>query len=582
MSERKRRRRGVVHSRKKRRNTGLIAILVGIVVVFGIAGAVLLMKYGPTYRTGDLKGYYGITGDDDLAIVIDDTNLEVGGRIIDGIPYIEYSVLRTNLNGRFYWDANEGLLLYTLPNGTVRVEAEQNSYTVTDTIDTKDYVIFKQMEDTAYVALDFVKQYTNMEYAVHENPNRAMIVTGGREIKTATIKKDTEVRYQAGVRSPVLAEVSKGDKVTMIEVLDNWEKVCTSDGFIGYVKAKALGNEETETTSGEGYQEQVYTNIAVDYTINMGWDNVSNETANTYVADTIGRSKGLTTISPTWYNIADSQGNLASISSSDYVVTAHNAGVDVWPTLRDFQGGTDSMESVYEVLSYTSKRGNLISQVIADALDKDVDGINLDFELIDVNCGVHYIQFVRELSVACRQNQLVLSVDNYVPQPYNEHYNIEEQGKVADYVVMMGYDEHTNASETTGSVASLPYVSDGLQTILEQVPSEKVISGVPFFTRIWTVAQNGAFTSEALGMEDAISHVGAAGATASYDEETGQNYAEWVNLDGSTSRVWLEDYTSQEARLKMMQENNLAGMAAWRLGFESSEIWDLITQYIQN
>lgn len=582
MSERKRRRRGVVHSRKKRRNTGLIAILVGIVVVFGIAGAVLLMKYGPTYRTGDLKGYYGITGDDDLAIVIDDTNLEVGGRIIDGIPYIEYSVLRTNLNGRFYWDANEGLLLYTLPNGTVRVEAEQNSYTATDTIDTKDYVIFKQMEDTAYVALDFVKQYTNMEYAVHENPNRAMIVTGGREIKTATIKKDTEVRYQAGVRSPVLAEVSKGDKVTMIEVLDNWEKVCTSDGFIGYVKAKALGNEETETTSGEGYQEQVYTNIAVDYTINMGWDNVSNETANTYVADTIGRSKGLTTISPTWYNIADSQGNLASISSSDYVVTAHNAGVDVWPTLRDFQGGTDSMESVYEVLSYTSKRGNLISQVIADALDKDVDGINLDFELIDVNCGVHYIQFVRELSVACRQNQLVLSVDNYVPQPYNEHYNIEEQGKVADYVVMMGYDEHTNASETTGSVASLPYVSDGLQTILEQVPSEKVISGVPFFTRIWTVAQNGAFTSEALGMEDAISHVGAAGATASYDEETGQNYAEWVNLDGSTSRVWLEDYTSQEARLKMMQENNLAGMAAWRLGFESSEIWDLITQYIQN
>lgn len=582
MSERKRRRRGVVHSRKKRRNTGLIAILVGIVVVFGIAGAVLLMKYGPTYRTGDLKGYYGITGDDDLAIVIDDTNLEVGGRIIDGIPYIEYSVLRTNLNGRFYWDANEGLLLYTLPNGTVRVEAEQNSYTVTDTIDTKDYVIFKQMEDTAYVALDFVKQYTNMEYAVHENPNRAMIVTGGREIKTATIKKDTEVRYQAGVRSPVLAEVSKGDKVTMIEVLDNWEKVCTSDGFIGYVKAKALGNEETETTSGEGYQEQVYTNIAVDYTINMGWDNVSNETANTYVADTIGRSKGLTTISPTWYNIADSQGNLASISSSDYVVTAHNAGVDVWPTLRDFQGGTDSMESVYEVLSYTSKRGNLISQVIADALDKDVDGINLDFELIDVNCGVHYIQFVRELSVACRQNQLVLSVDNYVPQPYNEHYNIEEQGKVADYVVMMGYDEHTNASETTGSVASLPYVSDGLQTILEQVPSEKVISGVPFFTRIWTVAQNGTFTSEALGMEDAISHVGAAGATASYDEETGQNYAEWVNLDGSTSRVWLEDYTSQEARLKMMQENNLAGMAAWRLGFESSEIWDLITQYIQN
>ena len=98
----------------------------------------------------------------------------------------------------------------------------------------------------------------------------------------------------------------------------------------------------------------------------------------------------------------------------------------------------DSADEVYEVLSYTSKRTKLINQVIADALQTGVDGINLDFELISTECGEHYVQFVRELSVKCRQNGLVFSVDNYVPMSYNAHYNIKEQGIVADYVVIDG------------------------------------------------------------------------------------------------------------------------------------------------
>ena len=94
------------------------------------------------------------------------------------------------------------------------------------------------------------------------------------------------------------------------------------------------------------------------------------------------------------------------------------------------------------MLSHTSRRTNLIDQVIAAALQAGIDGINLDFELISAECGEDYVQFVRELSIKCHQNGLAFSVDNYVPMPYNTFYDLEEQSVFADYVVIMGYDEH--------------------------------------------------------------------------------------------------------------------------------------------
>ena len=184
------------------------------------------------------------------------------------------------------------------------------------------------------------------------------------------------------------------------------------------MKTNALKKVVEEETSRE-FTELEYTNISMNQTINMAWHNVDNAEANSYVLETIAGTKGLTTIAPTWFSIADTNGNINSLASSDYVNYAHQSNLDVWAVLRDFHGGINSYEETYEVLSYTSKRETLINQVIAAALQSGIDGINLDFELISEECGEHYIQFVRELSVKCRQNGLVFSVDNYVPQPYN-------------------------------------------------------------------------------------------------------------------------------------------------------------------
>lgn len=593
---RRRRRRRRPQSRRRRKRNLILKVGFFIILIVGIIAAVFLWRrYGPSKEQADLNGYYGIESEDQLAIVVNNDILEPKGMISDGKAYVEYSIVRDYINQRFYWDPSENILLYTLPNDTVSVDVGSTDYTVSKQKNTGDYVILKTEGSTAYIALDFVKQYTDMEYEVYDDPSRVVVVTETGEVKVAEAKKDTQVRYQGGVKSPVLTEISKNDIVTYIEDEGDWKKVRTEDGFIGYVKKSALRDEETQKID-RGFEEPEYTNISKDYTINMAWHNVTNSDANSSVLEMIASTKGLTTISPTWFHVADTSGNLESIATADYVNYAHQSDIEVWAAIRDFDGGINSAEESYELLSHTANRTDLINQLMSEALRVGLDGINVDFEKISDECGEHYIQFIRELSVQCRKNGIVLSVDNYVPQSYNQQYHREEQGVVADYVVIMGYDEHYSGSPEAGSVASYDFVKAGIENTLKEVPAEKVINAVPFFTRVWKetpkteeelAADQGTdaeqyttkVESTAYSMAEAKAVVQQAGATAQWDDTTKQNYAEW-EADGATYKVWLEDTQSLEPRLQLMKDYKLAGTAAWRLGQEESDVWELILKYV--
>lgn len=601
-----------IRARRRRRNTAIRWLILIILIIGAIGGFVIWRKYGPSNERADLNQYYELEAENDIAVVVNNevvrnnaSSAEGGteespapGKIYDGQYYIEYSVVHDRINKRFYWDPNENLLLYTLPGGSVSVEVGSKEYTDITEKKSEDYVILKTEGRTAYIALPFIQAYTNMEYAVYDDPadpSRAVITSEWGETQTASIKRDTQVRYQGGVKSPILTDVKKSDKVTVLEDEDDWMKVGTEDGFIGYVRTGDLRDIVTETISRE-FEEPVYTNISKGYTINMAWHNVSNSDANSYVLETIAGTKGLTTIAPTWFSLADTEGNVSSLADASYVNYAHQSNIEVWAVLRDFHGGISSYDETYEVLSYTSKRTKVINQVIAEALQSGVDGINLDFELISADCGEHYIQFVRELSVKCRQNGLVFSIDNYVPRPYNSHYDIEEQGAVADYVIIMGYDEHTDGSYQAGSVASVGYLEDGITEALKMVPAEKLVAGIPFYTRLWfetpktedelaeeagteAASYPNKVTSYAYGMDEAEDIVSAAGVQTEWNDTTKQNYAQW-EADGGVYKIWLEDSRSLEEKLKVIKANGLAGVAEWSLGMESSGVWDLILQYV--
>lgn len=589
------RRRRSQAKRRRQRTIILKGIFTFIIIVGIIAALFLWRRYGPSKERADLDEYYGIKSENQLAVVVNNEILEPGGMLSDGKAYVEYSLVRDYINERFYWDPNENTLLYTLPNDVVSVGVGNKEYSVSKAKNSVDYTILRTEGSTAYIALDFVKQYTDMDYEVYDNPGRVMICTETGTTTVAEVKRDTQVRYQGGVKSPVLTDVEKKEVVTVIETEGSWKKVRTEDGFIGYIKESALKKEKTEKID-RGFEEPDYTSISKDYTINMAWHNVTNTDANSSVLEMIAQTKGLTTISPTWFHVADTAGNLESISSADYVNYAHQSNIEVWASIRDFDGGINSQEESYELLSHTSNRDNLINQLIAAALQVGLDGINVDFEKISTECGEHYIQFIRELSVKCRQNGLVLSVDNYVPQAYNQQYHRKEQGVFADYVIIMGYDEHYAGSPGAGPVASYNFVKEGIEQTLKEVPAEKVINAVPFFTRVWKETAKTAeelrqqegtesaeysmnVESEAYSMTEVENILSQVGVTPTWDDEVKQNYATWES-EGSTYEVWVEDASSLEPKLQLIKEYGLAGSAAWRLGYEKTEIWDLILKYV--
>lgn len=589
------------NSRRRRRRNAIIRVGVLLfLIVIALGTALFWLKYGPSKEKADKKEYYGISQENQLAVIVGTENLKARGMLYDGRPYIEYTTVRDYVNERFYWDANENILLYTLPTDVVSVGVGSSEYTVGTTVNAEEYVILKTEGPTAYIALDFVQKYTNFDYEIFQNPNRVVITAGDGEIKEAVVRKDTQVRVRGGVKSPVLTELSKKDTVTFIENEGDWKKVRTNDGYIGYVKGNCLKKEQVKNLS-RAFEEPQFTSIKRDHTINMAWNMVTNQSANSGVLETIANTKGLTTLVPTWFSVQDTMGNLISIASPEYVNYAHQSGIEVWAMVNDFDhgfGGLTTAEEIQEMLSYTSRRENLTNQLIAAAIQTGVDGINVDFEHIYTEeSGFHFIQFIRELSVKCRKNNLVLSVDNYVPQGYNAQYHRKEQGIFADYVVIMGYDEHQSNSYESGSVASYDFVKEGIENTLKEVPAEKVINAVPFYTRLWSerpkteeelVEQKDteaakypmAIECETLGMSDAQARVAAAGVTAVWDEATRQNYAEWDGADGKKYKIWLEDAASLEEKMKLMKEYQLAGTGAWRIGYETPDIWELILKYV--
>ena len=275
-------------------------------------------------------------------------------------------------------------------------------------------------------------------------------------------------------------------------------------------------------------------------------------------------------ISPTWFSLTDNNGNYRSLASKDYVAKAHAKGLQVWALIDNFSADVQTET----LLASTATRRRLIDSLIADAEKYDLDGLNLDFESLKTEAGVHYIEFIRELSIPCRQKGIVLSVDNYVPARYNSFYNLKEQGIVADYVIMMGYDEHFAGGEP-GSVSSISYVKNGISGMLEDVPKEKLINAVPFYTRLWIEAGDGSITSKAMGIADAKKWVDNNQVELTWQADTAQYYGEKQTNDGAWF-LWMEEERSLKEKMNVVRQNDLAGVACWKLGFEDSAAWDSI------
>ncbi len=570
----------------------VVIVLVLIAVIGGIVVKDIYdRKYAPSKEFLDYASELGL-GADEYSITLNDELLDSSrlGISVDGHVYLDADTVMESVNSRFYYDQNENILIYSFPTAMNLYTPDQTAYTV------KSWAGEEQKDSgrpaavtkngKLYIDADLVQENTQMDYKASTEPNRIMIRTQWGSCQTVTAGKETAIRYKGGVKSSILRMAQEGEQFHLLAEYDKWYNVASDDGFIGWIAKKDAGDPQEAQTEAPAFEAPQYTSIKEDHKIDMAWHQVTNTSANSSIAQVLGTAPGINTISPTWFYLADTQGKLGSIASSSYVQTCHKAGIKVWALLsNEFPNGdTRSFDSAKtdEVLGYTSKRQTLIRQVIAAVKSCGADGINLDFESIDEAGADDYVEFVRELSIACRAEKIILSVDNYVPK-YTWYYNRREQGVVADYVVIMGYDENTAGSQAPGPVASYSFVKEGIEDTLKVVDKSKVINGIPFYSRVWSTAADGSISSFACGMTEAQSYLTDHNVTAQRQESTGLNYGKYVSdKDGATYEIWLQDKDSVQDEVSLIRDYDLAGVAAWKIGFESgTDIWDVTAQVLK-
>ena len=581
----------------------MVALLVGA-IIFASSGVLEDLSYSD--KKADLIEYIGETSDNEAIIVKDGAYTEDRVNIIDGVPYMNYETVKSEYVSRFYKDDKKDQILYTNATETLRTTIGTSTYGPTGTEYTLSAPITVVRGETLYMSFEYLKQFMTLDYNIKGGTDgtayRIEVYSASEPIETATLKEDKAVRIGAGKKEKILVKPGKGKQVRILsptegeEIADGWKKVMTEDLIVGYIEEKHLTNiSPSQIEVKEVPELSIPTVSNRDNKVVLGWSMIAGQAGNDTIYGQLESSNGLNVLSPTWFYLEDNDGNIGSLASHEIVKAAHAKGIDVWGMVDNF---TNQEITTAYILGDEEIRTKVIDSLISLALEYELDGLNIDFESLQQEAGEPFIQFIRELSIKTRANNLVLSVDNYVPKAYTNLYNRKEQGVFADYVIIMGYDEHYNGSEQAGSVASIGYVTEGIDKTLEEVPANKVINALPFYTRMWTLTDRGddevadapvdedgnpimkkIVEVQTLPMQQGIDTANShSNATINWDETTKQNVAEWAS-GSDTVIMWLEDSKSLEAKLQVMSSKNLAGVAVWQLGYGEPFAWEVIRNY---
>lgn len=550
----------------------IVIVAAFVILIVVMAAMFMIVRYTPTKEK--MNGYVFFNLDkstDKTMVIIDGKQYSDTGVVTDGIHYLPQEFVADNINAGFYYDKESQAVLYSDSSYMYTYMSGKNVYT-DDTGKTynTDYPVVIDINGECFIAWEYIAEHTDCEYAYGSEPERINISIERENKQCVTVKKKSAVRYRGGIKSPVLEYVQKGDRLVYEDDLDDWIKVTTATGYTGYIKKTEASDTFEYIREEKNYETHNYN--MKDDKVTLAWFQVSGVAGNSGIDNNIATASGVNVLAPTWYSVTDSSGSMSCYASAGLVNKMHQRGTDVWALVSDFDTNVD-----FAAL-YSSKkaRTNMVNTLINDAEKYGFDGINLDFENIKSAYAKDYLQFVRELSIACERKGLVLSTDNYKPEAYNRCYNLKEQSRFVDYVIVMAYDEHY-AGTDAGSVASLPFVKEAVEATVQLVGKEHVIAGIPFYTRIWTTT-DGNTTSRAVGMQAAVDQLNSDGQVALWNDDCGQYVASYT-VGNSTRQIWFEEEKSIEAKMQIIQENNVAGVAGWKLGLEKSSVWSVISKY---
>lgn len=563
----------------------ILLVVVTLLAAVGLVALKIMQKFAPSQERTTPAEFYAVPEGEVLTIQ-DDTLAQQNVHVRNGYVYLPFALVK-DLNGRFFWDEEENLLIFTTGTEKYVTAPEQRYYHLNDKrIDTETEILITDAGEL-YILLDYVEDHIDLRYRMYLEPQRVVLEYHWGDYLCADVVKDTALRTGPDKNSPILLDLTEGMQLQYFNSggiqQNGYVMVMTQDAIYGYVRAKDIGESYYKSVQSE-YTEPVYSTVKRADSVKLGWHMTVSEKANEELEKLYAGTEGMNVISPTWFNVSNEEGMLDSRADLAYVERAHELGLEVWGLFANSHpNATEAVEiDEMKLLKDYGNRTNLIRQILQSAREYNLDGVNIDFESLDVEVGPYYIQFLRELAVECRNAGFILSVDNYVPAEYNAFYDLEEQGKIVDYVIIMAYDEHYVGSDA-GSVASLGFVADAAKNTLAKVPAERVIMAVPFYTRLWKEAKQKdgsvALTSETIGIVAADALLRENKVSTTWQADAGQFYGEYEQ-GGTRYRIWLEDEMSIEEKMKVIETSGFAGVAAWRLGLERRSVWEVMLKYL--
>lgn len=557
--------------RTRHKNSRPIRLFLFALIVTVIIAAAAIIYFYP--------GFMHIEPDSEVHLILGNTDLGTNkAEVVRGEVFLPIDVIKRYIDPDIFWEQETGKVIVTTKNKVIRMATEAVTARVNaNEISLQTPVV--QKNGRPWIPINFLADLYNINISHFGSSNRIVLTKTDQEHVEGRLHTKSKLRVGPGFRNPWLVDLVKGARVEVFEETNDYSFIRTEDGLLGYLKTSDLATQviPIPVEAKKEDKKPVIWEPAAGEKINLTWEFVYSRNPDT---KTIPQIPGLNVVSPTWFALSDNEGGITNKASSSYVFWAHQRGYQVWAL---FSNSFDK-ELTHAALSSAERREKIIDQMLIYAELYDLDGINIDFENVYLQDKDLVVQFMRELVPVAHQQGLVVSMDVTVKggsETYSLFYDRAALGDVVDYLILMTYDEHWSSSPIAGSVASLPWVEKGVLGLLEDVPKEKLVLGVPFYTRLWIETENkdGSTNvkSEALSMESAESLIQKNKAKVTYDEAAGQRYAYWE--DGNTTKeIWLENEESMRQRAQLVDKYKLAGIASWRRGFEKDEIWQVIAE----
>ena len=394
-----------------------------------------------------------------------------------------------------------------------------------------------------------------------------------REQKRAIVNKNVSVKSSTNFIARTVDRIKKGDAVIVISTNEKYAKIRTANGKIGYIKANRLANEFTVRENMEEEKQ-------IEGKVNLTWDYFSEyATAPDRSGTTI---EGVNVVSPAFFYL-DTDGNLEENIGTDgksYIEWAHNNGYKVWPMVSNAVAANESLDITSNIMNSYENRKKLIEAIVEKCVEYDLDGINIDFENMYAEDKDMYSRFIIELTPRLKEIGMVTSVDVTAPdggETWSLCFDRNVIGDVADYIIFMAYDQNGISSTKPGTTAGYNWVKLNLTKFLqtEDIDAEKIILGIPFYTRIWTTNSSGELIGKSTVYMKNINNNIPSGVEKTWDDELKQNYVEFM-AGTNKKQIWIEDVNSLKEKVSLVKENNLAGVASWQKDMETEDVWQML------